>query len=91
MTKGALAQITRTLADALVERDITVNSVNPGSTDTGWATPDHQAFVARHMPRGRWNTPREAADVVALLLAPEAATITGQVLDAEGGFRRFTP
>lgn len=90
-TKGALQQVTATLADALAERDITVNCLNPGPTDTGWATPDQDAFVARHMPRGRWNTPEEAADVVALLLAPEAATITGQVLDAEGGFRRFTP
>ncbi len=91
VTKGALQQITRTLADALAERGITVNCLNPGPTDTGWATPDQEAFVARHMPRGRWNAPDEAADVVALLLAAEAATITGQVVDAEGGFRRFTP
>ena len=90
-TKGALQQITRTLADALAARGITVNCVNPGPTDTGWATPDQESFIARHMPRGRWNTPAEAADVVALLLAPEAATITGQIVDAEGGFRRFTP
>lgn len=90
-TKGALHQITTTLADALAERDITVNCVNLGPTDTGWATPEQDSFVARHMPRGRWNTPAEAADVVALLLSPDAATITGQVIDAEGGFRRFTP
>lgn len=90
-TKGALQQITRTLADTLAERGITVNCVNPGPTDTGWATADQDAFVARHMPRGRWNSPDEAATVVALLLTPEAATITGQVVDAEGGFRRFTP
>jgi 3-oxoacyl-[acyl-carrier protein] reductase len=43
------------------------------------------------MPRGRWNTPAEAANVVALLLTPDAATMTGQIIDAEGGFRRFTP
>jgi len=91
VTKGALHQITATLADALAERDITVNCVNPGPTDTGWATPEQDSFVARHMPRGRWNTPAEAADIVALLLSPDAATITGQVIDAEGGFRRFTP
>lgn len=90
-TKGALHQITASLADALAERDITVNCVNPGPTDTGWATPEQESFVARHMPRGRWNTPDEAADVVALLLSPHATTITGQVIDAEGGFRRFTP
>jgi 3-oxoacyl-[acyl-carrier protein] reductase len=90
-TKGALHQITATLADALAEREITVNCVNPGPTDTGWATPDQQSFVTHHMPRGRWNTPAEAAGVVALLLSPDAATITGQIIDAEGGFRRFTP
>ncbi len=89
-TKGALQQITPTLADALAEREITVNCFNPGPTDTGWATPENATFIARHMPRGRWNAPEEAADVVALLLAPEAATITGQVIDAESGFRRFT-
>jgi 3-oxoacyl-[acyl-carrier protein] reductase len=90
-TKGALAQITATLADELVERGITVNCVNPGPTDTGWATPSHEAFVAQHMPRGRWNLPEEAADVVALLLSDAAASITGAVIDAEGGFRRWTP
>jgi 3-oxoacyl-[acyl-carrier protein] reductase len=89
--KGALHQITATLADALADRDITVNCINPGPTDTGWATPQQKSFVTRHMPRGRWNTPAEAADVVALLLSPDAATITGQIIDAEGGFRRFTP
>lgn len=91
VTKGALAAITATLADALAERQITVNCVNPGPTDTGWATPEQDDFVARHMPRGRWNTPEEAAGVVALLLSAQAASITGQVINAEGGFRRFTP
>jgi len=90
VTKGALQQITATLADALAGRDITVNCVNPGPTDTGWASPDQAAFVIRQMPRGRWNSPDEAAAVVALLLSPDAATITGQVVDAEGGFRRWT-
>jgi len=91
VTKGALHQITATLADALAEQEITVNCINPGPTDTGWATPQQESFVTRHLPRGHWNTPAEAANVVALLLSPDAATITGQTIDAEGGFRRFTP
>ncbi|MBN9098494.1 MULTISPECIES: SDR family oxidoreductase [unclassified Pseudonocardia] len=90
-TKGALHQLTASLADALVDRGITVNCVNPGPTDTGWASADQDAFVGRHMPRGRWNSPAEAAAVVAMLLGPDAETITGQVVDAEGGFRRWTP
>ncbi|SDP74398.1 3-oxoacyl-[acyl-carrier protein] reductase [Actinopolyspora xinjiangensis] len=88
-TKGALHQLASTLSDALVERGITVNCVNPGPTDTGWATEELTASVGRALPRGRWNTPDEAAGAVELLLDERAATVTGQVLDAEAGFRRW--
>jgi 3-oxoacyl-[acyl-carrier protein] reductase len=36
VSKGALHQATLTLSDALIERGITVNTINPGPTDTGW-------------------------------------------------------
>jgi 3-oxoacyl-[acyl-carrier protein] reductase len=88
-TKGALHQLTLTLSDALVDRGITVNCVNPGPTDTGWATGELAESVGRALPRGRWNSPDEAAGVVALLLSGDAATITGRVIDAEAGFRRW--
>jgi len=88
-TKGALHQLTLTLADALADREITVNCVNPGPTDTGWATDELTARVGRALPRGRWNTPDEAAGVVAMLLGADATTITGRVIDAEAGFRRW--
>lgn len=86
--KGAIHQLTRSLADALADRAITLNTINPGPTDTGWADPATRRAVAERMPHGRWNTPAQAAGVVAMLLGPDAATLTGQVLDAEGGFRR---
>jgi len=41
------------------------------------------------MPRGRWNTPAEAAAVVAWLTGPDGRSVTGQTIDAEGGFRRW--
>ncbi|MFW6692333.1 SDR family oxidoreductase [Streptomyces sp. MAR4 CNX-425] len=88
-TKGALQQLTLTLSDALVDRGITVNCVNPGPTDTGWADAELTAQVGRALPRGRWNTPDEAAAVVRLLLGDDAATITGNTVDAESGFRRW--
>ncbi|WP_032407069.1 SDR family oxidoreductase [Rhodococcoides fascians] len=91
VSKGAIASITPTLADSVIERGITVNTINPGPTDTGWAGADLDEFVSRHMPRGRWNSPEEAAAVVAMLLSPDSGSITGQVIGAEGGFRRFTP
>ena len=39
-------------------------------------------------PAGRWGSPEDIAAVVALLVSPDSAWITGQVIDAEGGFRR---
>jgi 3-oxoacyl-[acyl-carrier protein] reductase len=89
ISKGAIHQMTRSLADAVADRGITVNAVNPGPTDTGWADPELAERVGRALPRGRWNTPDEIAAVVAWLVSDDAATITGEVIDAEGGFRRW--
>ena len=74
----------------MIERGITVNTIDPGPTDTGWAGAHLNEFVGRHMPRGQWNAPEEAAAVVAMP-SPDAGSITGQAIGAEGGFRRFTP
>ncbi|SFN89880.1 3-oxoacyl-[acyl-carrier protein] reductase [Geodermatophilus obscurus] len=88
LSKGAVQQVTATLADAVADRGITVNCVNPGPTDTGWADPGLAGQVAAAMPRGRWNTPDDAAAVVAWLTGPDARSVTGATVDAEGGFRR---
>ena len=92
-SKGALASITRTLADQLADRGITVNTVNPGPVDTGYAAfpdqPDVHEIVRRHFPSGRWGTPDDPARLIAWLVTDEAAWITGQVINSEGGFRRW--
>jgi 3-oxoacyl-[acyl-carrier protein] reductase len=88
-SKGALASITATLADSLADRPITLNTVQPGPVDTGYATPDEHEIVRRHFPRGRWGTPDDPARLIAWLATDEAAWITGQVIHTEGGFRRF--
>ena len=88
ISKGAVQQMTLSLSAELIGRGVTVNCVNPGPTDTGWAGPELADVVARAMPRGRWNTPEEAAAVVAWLTGPDARSVTGQTIDAEGGFRR---
>jgi len=87
--KGALASVTRTLADHLADRTITVNTVNPGPVDTGYATPELHEAVRRRFPQGRWGTPDDPARLVAWLVTDEAAWITGQVIHSEGGFRRW--
>ena len=84
VSKGALHQATATLSAHLIPRGITVNAVNPGPTDTGWDVGD----PAGHMPLGRWGTPEDAARLVGWLCTDDAAWITGQVIDSEGGFVR---
>ena len=88
VSKGAIHQMTRSLADHLADRRITVNGINPGPTDTGWAEPELDEAVARSMPFGRWGTPTDAANLVGFLASDDGAWITGQVIDSEGGFRR---
>jgi 3-oxoacyl-[acyl-carrier protein] reductase len=38
------------------------------------------------VPGGRWGAPADAADLVALPCSDDAAWVTGQVIDADGGF-----
>jgi 3-oxoacyl-[acyl-carrier protein] reductase len=88
-SKAALAGITFSLADPLADRGITVNTVNPGPTDTGYADPPVRERVAARFPAGHWGTPDDAARLVAWLCTDDGAWITGQVINSEGGFRRF--
>ena len=86
VSKGAIQQMTRTLAAHLMHRGITVNTINPGPTDTGWADAATRAEVEGLMPTGRWGSPADAARLIAMLCSDEASWVTGQVIDADGGF-----
>src|SRR5690606_40933640 len=84
-SKGALHQLTQSLAAHLAPRGITVNTVNPGATDTGYADPETYAAVLAQEPMGRWGQPDDAARLIAWLATDDARWVTGQVLNSTGG------
>ncbi|MBM7084027.1 SDR family oxidoreductase [Micromonospora sp. WMMD734] len=88
-SKAGVENLATQLAPVLMPRGITVNCLNPGPTDTGYAPPEAHAAVAALFPSGRWGTPQEAARLVRFLCSREADWITGQVIDSEGGFNRY--
>ena len=89
-SKGALASITTTLADQLADQQITLNTVNPGPVDTGYPSPEAYEAVRRQFPQHRWGVPDDPARLIAWLVTDEASWVTGQVINSEGGFRRWT-
>jgi 3-oxoacyl-[acyl-carrier protein] reductase len=84
-SKGALHQLTMSLAAHLAPRGITVNTINPGATDTGYATPEVYQAVLHSSPMGRWGEPDDAARLIAWLVTDDARWITGEVISSTGG------
>jgi 3-oxoacyl-[acyl-carrier protein] reductase len=85
-SKAALRELTPTLAAHLAARGITVNCVNPGPNDTGYADEAAWAWVAERNPGGRASTPQDTARLVGWLVSDEAAWVTGQVIASDGGW-----
>lgn len=88
-SKGAVEQMSHVLAKELGSRQITVNVVSPGPTDTelfgqGKTEQDKQRF-AQLAALGRLGQPQDIADVVAMLCSDDARWITGQNIRANGG------
>lgn len=84
-SKGALHQLTASLAAHLAPRRITVNAVDPGATDTGYADDALHALVLDQEPMGRWGEPDDAARLITWLAGPDSAWVTGQVIVSAGG------
>ena len=87
MTKGAVASLTRGLARDLGPRGITVNTVEPGPTDTDMnASPGLFDRLAPMMALGRVGRDVEIANLVAWLAGPESSYVTGAALTVDGGY-----
>ena len=88
-SKGAIEQLAAVAARELGPREITVNTVSPGATDTemlhGANPPQALQAVTGMTPLGRLGRPADIADVVAFLVSRDGRWVTGQNLRATGG------
>ncbi len=88
--KGGVEALTKAMANLFAPRQITVNCVAPGATDTPMLDahpPERIAAIAAANPLGRIATPDDVAAAIAFLASEEAAYLTGVVLPVNGGQR----
>ncbi|WP_019503740.1 glucose 1-dehydrogenase [Pleurocapsa sp. PCC 7319] len=93
MSKGAMENMTKTLALEYAPHGIRINAIAPGATATpinSWTdNPQKRKEVESHIPMGRAGTPEEMAAITAFLASDDAAYITGQTLFVDGGLTLY--
>lgn len=91
VTKGAVLQLTRSLAVDWAPHRINVNAIGPGYFRTEMTKPLYQdprfnQWLAAKCPQGRWGRPEELVGAAVFLASAASDFVTGQVLYVDGGW-----
>jgi len=88
--KGAIAQLTKSLAEVYAEEGIRVNAVAPGFIDTPLLVLKNNEAVANRIltrtPMHRFGQPEEVAQVITFLASDAASFMTGAIVPVDGGY-----
>jgi 3-oxoacyl-[acyl-carrier protein] reductase len=83
--KAALIGATKALAQEVAPRNVTVNAIAPGFVETDMTSDLPQDELKKMVPLGRFGKPEEVAALVSFLASEDAAYITGEVININGG------
>ncbi len=90
-SKGALAQMTKSLSLEWAKEGINVNAIAPGYVRTElnrhiWSDPERAEQVLARIPAGRWGEPEDIAEAALFLASPSSDYLHGVILPVDGGF-----
>ena len=91
-SKGAIVQMTKSLATAWAKDNIQVNAVLPGWIDTELTqdarrqVPGLNERVLARTPAGRWGVPDDLAGIAVFLASPASDFVTGAAIPVDGGY-----
>ena len=91
--KAGILGFTKSLAQEVVKKGVTVNAVSPGYVQTEMVMAireDVRQQIVSQIPAGRLAMPEEVADAVAFLASENAAYITGTNLAVNGGLHMYS-
>jgi NAD(P)-dependent dehydrogenase (short-subunit alcohol dehydrogenase family) len=91
ISKAGVSMVTQLFADKLSEYGINVNEVRPGIIKTDMTATvtekyDRLIFEEKILPLARWGTPEDVAEACFALCSDGLNYVTGQVINADGGF-----
>lgn len=90
-SKGAIAQLTKSFANGVASRGITVNCIAPGyiATDMNEALindKERSASISARIPAGRWGSPDDFKGTTVYLASKASAYVNGHILTVDGGW-----
>lgn len=90
-SKGAVGQLTKSLANSWTARGVTANAVAPGYVATDMneallADPERLASISARIPAARWGEPDDFKGTVVYLASRSSAYVSGHTLVVDGGW-----